>query len=253
MKKIIWRIFIIVLVVLVLAIVAGMVFLDPIVKKGIETVGPNLTKVSVTVDSVHVSLIGASGKIKRLVIGNPEGYKTTNAISVGAVGLSLKLSSVLSDKVVIKSIELKEPEINLEGTLRGDNNLSKILGNVEGTSNSTNEPASQTTPGKPAKKLEVDDFLITDAKVHVSITGVGGITLPIPEIHLTNLGKGPDGITAAELTKVVLRRIVSEVTQVAADYIAKVGKDVIQKEAGKVVNDAAGKIGEGLGNLLKKK
>src|SRR5205085_1505276 len=118
--------------------------------------------------------------------------------------LALKLGSVFSDKVIIKSIELKEPEITLEGTLRGDNNLSKILSNVEGTSNSTNEPAVQTTPGKPAKKLEVDDFLITGAKVHVNITSVGEFTVPIPEIHLTDLGKGQDGITAAELTKLVL-------------------------------------------------
>ena len=44
----------------------------------------------------------------------------------------------------------------------------------------------------------MDDFLITGAKVHVLLTELGGkeMTLSLPDIHLTDLGKGGDGLTA---------------------------------------------------------
>ena len=254
MKKFIVRIVAVLFLLVIAAILAGVFFLDPIVKKGIETVGPSITKVPVTLDGVHISLLGASGKVKGLVVGNPEGYKTPNAISIGVAALSLKIGSILSDKVVIKSIEMREPEITLEGSLNG-NNLSKILDNLSGPPSTTPQGTNQPpTSSAAAKKLQVDDFLITGAKLHIAITGVAGpLTVPIPEIHLKNLGAGPDGITPAELLKQVLTPLLAEAVKVATDELRKAGKELIQKEGGKVLNNATDKLNEGLGNLLKKK
>ena len=46
---------------------------------------------------------------------------------------------------------------------------------------------STTASGKPAKKLQVDDFLITGGKINVSLKGTGGFAAPIalPDIHFT--------------------------------------------------------------------
>ena len=54
-------------------------FLGPIVKNGMETVGPKIMRVSVKVDAVILVLSG-SAEVKDLVVGNPEGYQAPQAI-----------------------------------------------------------------------------------------------------------------------------------------------------------------------------
>jgi hypothetical protein len=98
----------------------------------------------------------------------------------------------------------------------------------------TNAPAGT----KPAKKLEVDDFLITGATVHFN-----GATLPLPEIHFTDLGTGPDGITAGDLVKKVLGEISAATLK---EVISSAG------DAGKAVTGEASKLGKSLGSLFGK-
>jgi uncharacterized protein involved in outer membrane biogenesis len=251
MKKIFWSIVIILLVlVIVVAIVAGF-FLNPIVKKSVETIGPKITKTSVTLDSVDLSLLTGSAKIKGLVVGNPEGYKSTNAISVGTIAVGVNPFSILSDKIVVRSVVLKSPEITFEGGL-GGNNLSKILDNVNGTAQSGG-PVSTNAAGqpKPSKKIEVDDLLITGAKVHVLLAELGGkqMTLSLPEIHLTDLGKGSDGLTVTDLTRRVLQEIVTATVKAVTSNTANLGKDAgkLLQGTGKTVGNSLDKIG----NLFK--
>jgi hypothetical protein len=80
MKKLLVRIAIGLVVLIVLVALGIHFFLDSAVKKGVETLGPKMTKVDVKLDSVSISLLSGSGKIKGLVVGNPEGYKTPHAI-----------------------------------------------------------------------------------------------------------------------------------------------------------------------------
>src|SRR5512137_1595591 len=107
MKKIIVGTLISLVVVLVLAILAVGLFLDKAIKSAVETFGPKLTKVDITLQSVNLSLLSGSGAIKGLVVGNPQGFKTPSAITVGTASLTLKPSSLLSEKIVIKSINVQ--------------------------------------------------------------------------------------------------------------------------------------------------
>src|ERR1700733_3944940 len=190
MKKILLTVVIGVLVLLIVTIAIVALNLDAIVKRGAETYEPQITKVSIKLDAVHIGLATGTAEIKGLVVGNPEGYKASEAIRVGNVGVGVNPFSILSDKIVMRSITVESPEITFEGGL-GGNNLSKILDNVNDTAKK-GEPVETNSVGqvKASKKLEVDDFLITNAIVHVTLTEMGGrqLTLTLPEIHLTDLG-----------------------------------------------------------------
>ena len=72
-------------------------------------------------------------------------------------------------------------------------------------------------------------------------------SLPLPDIHLTDLGKGPDGITPADLTKQVLSEVVSGTLKAVGSAAVNIGKD-----AGKAVGAGVNKITTGLGGLIKK-
>jgi hypothetical protein len=253
MKKILIGIVALVVVVVIAIVVGVAFFLDGGIKRGVETLGPQLTKVDVKLDSVTVSLFSGSGKIKGLVVGNPPGYQTPHAIRVDAASLALTPSSVFSDKVIIKSIRVESPNIYYEAGLGGDN-LRKILDNVsEATSGS--EPAATNSA---AKKLQVDDLVITGAKVNVSLKGSGGFAAPItlPDIHLTNLGQGPEGITAGDLTKKIISEITRSVAQHAGNVITDIGKGAVDsatKAATKTASESVEKATKGVSDLFKKK
>jgi uncharacterized protein involved in outer membrane biogenesis len=258
MKKILVRLCVALVVLIVLVALGVHFFLDSAVKKGVETVGPKLTKVDVKLDGVHISLLSGSGKLKGLVVGNPDPYKSPHSISVGTAALELKPSSLLADKLIIKSINVEAPEITFEGGL-GGNNLKKLLANLN---ESTTGPGGTNVPNatpkeqkKANKKLEVDEFKITGAKLTANITDLNKtITIPLPTIELSNLGTGPDGITVAELTKKVIAAIETESLKAVSSSATDLGKAAenltkgLGKNSGSLTN-----VTQGIGNLFKKK
>ncbi len=262
MKKIIVGIVIALVVVLVLAVLAVSLFLDKAIKSGVETLGPKLTKVDVKLDSVSLSLLSGSGAIKGLVVGNPQGFKSPSAIQVGTASLSLEPRTLLSDKIVVRSINVQGPEITFETDLR-NNNLKKILANVqEAAGGGVKEPAksqepSQPKEAKPAKKLQVDEFVITGGKLHVAVTGLVGqsVTLALPDIRLQALGTGPEGITAGELARKVLEAVEKDAAQAAAGSVTDIGKGALNlgKDKGQLGSNAVESVTKGIGNLFKKK
>lgn len=252
LKKLLLILVILVIVFIVAAVATVAFCLDGIVKEGVTTVAPKITQTTVTLDSVHISLMAGSVSLKGLVVGNPEGYKSPNAISLGKVAVEVPPKSLLADKVVVHSIEIENPEITFEGNPFGDNNLNKIMANVNSVTAST-KPAASSTPGQPAqpagpgKKLEVDDFLLTGAKVHATIPGVNTpFTVPIPDIHFTNLGTGPDGITAAELTQKVLNEITTDTIKSVGDY----AKNTLGKNAESILKSSTSDATKAAGSTV---
>ncbi len=263
MKKLIIRILIGLAIVFILLIVAAGLFLNAAIKRGVETVGPMVTKVDIKLDSVNLSLLSGSGRIKGLVVGNPEGFKSPTAIKVGDASLSLQPGSILSDKLVIKSINVQGPEVTYETDLKRDN-LNQILANVNSFTSGGKGPAQpqETTPAetsssKASKKLEVDEFVITGGKVNVSLTALGGksVMVPLPDIHLTDLGKGPEGITAADLTAKVLEAIKQGAVAASSTAISDLGKQAgeLTKGASQTASNAVESVTGGIGGLFKKK
>ncbi|MGH7942344.1 MAG: hypothetical protein ACREFR_14855, partial [Limisphaerales bacterium] len=225
MRKVISTVSLAVLGVVIIGLIVLGVCLNHIVKRAIETYGPRLTRTTVTVDSVDLSLLSGSAKIKGLAVGNPEGYKTPQSIAVGLIAVGLNPFSLASKKVIIRSIRLEKPVITFEGGLAG-NNLSQILDNLNSTGKSSGTLSiNAVTAPKAEKKYEVDDLVVAGATVRVIINGIGMAkpqVIPLPDIHLANLGKDDEGITAADLARRVLSAIssttIETVMQTAADF-----------------------------------
>jgi len=261
MKKIIIRGAIVLVVLLVVGVIAVGFFLGDLVKAGMNTVGPKITQTTFVVNSVSVSMLTGSAGVKGLVIGNPEGYQSPHAISVGKAVVSVAPFSVLSDKIVVKSVEVRDAEITFDGNPFGSNNLKKLQDNVNALAGASGAPvtnaSAKTGDKKPAKKLQVDDFLITGAKVHARInTGILNkeISLTLPDIHFSALGQGSEGITAADLT----RKVLSQITRATVEELVKAVKDLSQDLGGlgtnavKNVGDSVDKVKKSLGGLFGK-
>jgi uncharacterized protein involved in outer membrane biogenesis len=260
MKKIVLRLGIGLIILVVLIVLGISLFLDGMIKRGIEMVGPNLTGVSVKLDRVSLSPLSGSGTVKGLMVGNPEGFKAPHAIRVGSASLALQPGSLLADKIVIRSIRIEGPEITFEYG-KGGNNLGRILANVRAASSAGTNAAAKTAgeaPGtKPGKKLEVDELLITGARVNLSLSKLGGqfASVTLPEVHLADLGKGPEGITSAELTARVLDALEKAALQAANSAVTDLGKNaaILTKDLGKSATGAVDNITRSFNDLLKKK
>jgi hypothetical protein len=250
-------------VLLIAAVIVVALCLDGIVKKSVEVVGPQITKVTINLDSVHIGLLTGSASVKGLVVGNPNGYQASQAISVGLAEVGVNPFSILTDKIVVRSVHVESPEITFEGGF-GGNNLSKIMDNVNGVAKAGGPPSANTnvtatTGQKPGKKIEVDDFLITGAKVHGTLILFSGkeVTIPsvtLPDIHLTNLGKGSDGLTPTDLTHAVLKAVITATVKAVSDAALSLGTggENLGKQAGKTAGDSVDKIKKGLGGLFGK-
>jgi hypothetical protein len=253
MKKLI-KILAVLIILFLLAIAASLYFLGSIVKAGVEKAGPKVTKTDVKLNNAKLSVFSGSGELKGFEVGNPEGY-SGSAIKVGSVALSVQPGSVMSDKVVIHSVQVLSPEISFEGNLTG-NNLSKLLDNIKGSSEKDKQATTKDEKSSQ-KKFQIDDFLITGAKVHVATSLLGGraATLSVPEVHLTKLGEGADGITAAQLSEKVFAELFQNTLKAVTEQIGNIGKGATDMIKGATTNGIPNVDGikKGVGDLFKKK
>ena len=244
MKKLI-RIVAVLVVLLVIAFIIGLFYLGSLVKTAVEKAGPAVTKVPVTLGSAKVSVFGGSGTLKDFVIGNPEGYKSSEAIKVGTAHLSIVPRSILGDKVIIRSIKVEGAEITFEKNGITGSNLEKILDNLGGKKK-PGEPESKApaSSGGSSKKLQVDEFIITGAKVHAKVPLLDAYTVSLPELKLSNLGQGPEGITPQELGQ----RVLTVILEASAKAVAENAPGVTGKAA-ETLNNAK----DAVKDLFKKK
>jgi hypothetical protein len=77
----------------------------------------------------------------------------------------------------------------------------------------------------------------------------------LPDIKVAELGQGPEGITAAELTKLVMSRVTRESIAAATKELSRAGKEAVgaAAESGKDAVDSGKKAVQGVTDLFKKK
>lgn len=211
------------IVVVLLVLVAALLWfafsqMDRLVKTGIETATPPVVLTAVTVGEVKLSPFSGSGIIENFVIANPEGFSGPYALRIGKADVALDTSASNPEKIVLKHVHIIDPEIHLEMGLQGTN-LKQIAKNAEtfamGEARPRANAAAQAAPGAPAEKalkLQINELLIRGARVSAGTSLVQGAKAEatLPEIRLSDIGSGPEGISPAALTAKVLSVLSTE-------------------------------------------
>ena len=229
MKKWVLRIVLASGVVAAIAVFVVFYFLNDLVKGGVETIGPQLTKGEMRLTKASLSPFSGKAQLTGFFVGNPEGWKTESAIKVGDIRVALDVRSALSDVVLIESIHIEAPEITCEGGLAGSN-IGKILENIEAFVGGSSK-AAETNASTSSKKFRVKDIQINGAKVHLSAAGLGGTatTVPLDNLRLQNIGTDGEGVTVAQLSRDILKPLLASVTKAAAQAAANVGGQLKDK------------------------
>jgi uncharacterized protein involved in outer membrane biogenesis len=219
-------------VLLGIAVVVGAtLWLGTLVKTAIEQIGSRMTRTSVKLDHVDISLLRGLVQLDRLEIGNPPGFTAPSAVKLGTARVRLDVRSVLSDTIVIDEILVEAPDITFEGFPRS--NLSAIQENVTAAVPARSSKPSDNNPVKPAasgaKKLLIKKFTLTNGRVTASVGGQS-LRLGLPNIHLADIGKETGGAAPEQVVSDVFSAIARSATGVVTDQTKNAG-DVVGRTA----------------------
>lgn len=208
-------------VVIVIAAVVVLGRLGRLVEDGVETAGPKITGTAVTLGSARVSIFDGEGALKRLRIGNPEGFSDEDAFDLGEIAVAIDVRSVTQDVVRIRSVVVRAPRLLAEFDANGRSNLDRILEHVKAARGATGKASAADDDAAPTR-LIIEEFRFEEGEVHALAPALQlDKTLKLPPIVLKNLGARQGGAGAADIANQVLRPIVSAAVQAAMkEYLA---------------------------------
>ena len=173
--------------------------LDSLVRSTIARVGTSTLGVNTSVSRAHINLTAGTATLSNLRIDNPKGFDADRFMSIGETDVGLNIASVRTDTIELTHVKLSDITVNLEGT-PGSMNYNAILDKLKSQSGSSSNPK---------QKFIIRSLVLTNIKANVTVSPLPAVHIPIDRIELKDLGK--DGLSASELTQVVVQSVLQSV------------------------------------------
>lgn len=238
--------------------------IDSIIETAVNDYGPKVTLTDVHLDSADIGIFDGAGSLNGLTVGNPvnRGFKPRDLFAMDQVRISIDQDSLTSDTIIIKEVTILAPKIAYELKGFSESNFDALLKNITettgggGKAEKTDDPAEEEAAGKE-KKIIIENLIVTGAEVTADMTGLPGegLTIPLPDIHLKDIGKEDDGATPAETAQILVAAIYESMQQAFSDsgsFIMKGGKWIMEgggaavEEAAKAAEDVATGAGDAI-------
>lgn len=210
----------VVLVVVIAVAVLGQ--LGRLIERGVETAGPKMTGTEVALGGASVSIFSGEGALRRLHVGNPEGFTSDQAFDLGRIAVAIDTKSLTGDVVHIRSIVIEEPRLVAEFDASGRSNLNRILENVRAVARRGGGKQAEADEGGAQTRMIIDEFRFEGAEVRALAPAYGlDKSLKMPAVVLKNLGAKQGGAAASDIASQVLRPIVDAAVKAAMqEYVA---------------------------------
>lgn len=208
--KLLFKLFIALLVIVVIVVAGAFFYVDSIAKKSIEQGGEMALGVPTSLDKVHISLLGGEASLNGLRVANPSGFKAETFMQLGQGGVAVSLGSLMADTIKIPQVKLTNIRINLEQVGK-KNNIDPILARAKSLSGKSGKSAAPPAD-KAGKKFVVEYFLLDDVQINASLDLLGqatAVNLVLPKIELRNLGAKEQGLPMSELIQKVVQAVLS--------------------------------------------
>jgi hypothetical protein len=230
---------------LVIIIVVSLFYLysrlGSVIVAAVGKYGSEITQVKVRLNEAEVSATSGQGALRGLSVGNPTGFKTPSAFELGEVSLTVDISTIASDPIVIKEILVSAPHVIYELGPQGSN-IDAIKRNVDAYSKAgraAGETTKEQANGGP--RFVIENLYIRNAKVDIgSSFSDKTMSAPLPDIHLTNIGKQNNGATPGEVTE----KIIDALGKTVNTTVASIDTTQVLGEAQKAFATARGGIEE---------
>ena len=242
-------------VILIVGVLVLYSSLGALITKAVNHEGPEIIQAEVNLDETVIDATSGKGSLHGLFIGNPEGFETESAFKMDKIEVILDTDSITSDTVVINKIDILAPEVTYE-LGGGGSNVAAIQTNVDAYVKKhagASESKDKGSEKGGETKMVIDHVYVKGGKVNISASLLGGksMTVPLPDIHLKDIGKKEKGATPGEVVKSIIGALNKAILKAVAPLdLGKMG-DV----AGKAVEgtkDVVEGATQGVGDTLKK-
>lgn len=211
---------------------------NTLIARSVEKIAPSFTGTPVALESVDLQIFKGTLSLRNLKVGNPQGFSQKDIFAVDKVDVALKPLSLLGNKIVIKNITVDGVTLNYE-IVGNKSNLSVIQDNLSGN---VKKPVQQSKANaapkdeKSSKSVVIDSLLIENARAGAYVSGVG-MTLALPSVRLTDIGKSKPS---------TMRDVIEKVLTV----FSKETVSAISKETVKAVKDGQKSLGRFIEKLF---
>jgi uncharacterized protein involved in outer membrane biogenesis len=213
----------------------------------VETVGPDILKADVKLEDVSVHPFSGKASVKGLFVGNPSGFTSPKAFSLGQMDFEVDIASLKTKTIVIRKILVSAPEVVYEQTLLSGSNISALQQNIAAyIGPSTVEPVVAEEPSVPSDlKFEVKSFVFEKGRIEGHMTGKS-FSLDLPALELKNLGTPEGGLSPEAMANTVVSELLKNVTTAVANrsksFLPTDGQDLKTsgENAKKAVQDLRG-------------
>jgi hypothetical protein len=218
-----------------LVVVAGVIAyftVDGILKRTIEKHSTSSLKLTTTLNSAHLSLLGGKVNLNKLGIASPPGFSAPRMLEMHDIDLAVSYGELRKDPIHVQSLVLNQPKLVIERSGAAVN-FKKAMDRLPPSDSSSKEPV----------KLIIDDLRIQDAQVfiHPGLPGVRQeIAVKVPAIVLKDVGSGrgaQNGAAIKDVAMVVISALAAKAAE-SGSLPAEL-KALLQFNAGQV----AGKLG----------
>lgn len=217
MKKLLWVVLAVVLI-LVIAVGALILWIDPVVRRTVESQSQKQLDVPVTLSGADVGLLGGTLQLEKYVIGSPQGFSAPAMFSVDDVSVAVSYGQLRQDPIRIQRIEIEKPLLVLEHGGGGRFNLQALMEKIQ----QAPEPQQQPEPEEEPLRLIIDRLRINGATVALRPGDLSGVPLlgnidlekldikeeyrlTLPAIDITNIGTAEGAENGAAIREVVMQ------------------------------------------------
>jgi hypothetical protein len=213
--KFIVKSFIALFILIVIALGAGVYYIDSIAKNAIEYGGTEALGVNTTLDNIDIALMDGRTTMKNLGIANPEGFDAQKLMQLGKGTLAINLKSLTEDTIIIPEISFSDLTLNIEQKDR-TSNVKKLMDSMAAKApadKSKAEEAPKSASGTEAgKQFIIERVALSNIRVNAKISAMNNVltetSVTIPSIQLNDIGKSSDGLpmeaVIKELVNVIL-------------------------------------------------
>lgn len=222
----------------VLLVLLTLIFIDPIVRTGVEKGGSMALKVPVHLKAASIRFSGKA-TLTGLDIANPPGYAEPRSVVFERIDAAVQVGSLLHDVVDIGEVTIVKPELTLEfsGTR---SNWSVLMDNL-----SPGKPETRgQQPAAPGKKFIIHKLRIEEAGARFRSDVIPGGTksVTLPSIEVENVGTAEGGATLGQVLAVILQQL--------GNAALNAGQGLVPTE---LLNNLSGTVKENVKSLEKEK
>ena len=248
MKKLLFRGFLVIVVLLVVGVVALYFSLNSIVHNQVEEQGTQATGVQTLLASANLNPFGGQLALNDFSIANPQGFSDSKIFQFGEADVKVNLMSLLSgEEVVVPHVNLNGATILVE--LDGLNlNTLKLLENIQGT-----DPDADPEPSAEgeARGFLIQNLNIRNTKVIGRLKLPGGIDQDV-DLQLADISKTDvRGVELSDLIAFAVETVMVNASREIVDIAPNL--DQLRGQLETLANDTLGNVGaradEAIGNV----